>query len=358
MRQLLFSNNKLSDRTGLAPGTLTYVGEKRIQPSKLSIFSFNEQELSENSKANFDDLSSEAENSKVSWINVDGIHELDFVKKVGEIFRLHPLILEDIVNTTQRPKLEEYENGLYVVLKMISYEASEQEIDTEQISLFLGKGFVLTFQEKTADVLEPIRNRLRRSLGRLRKNKEDYLFYAILDVIIRNYFVVLEGIEDQINELEDWIYEDVSKEVIADIQSLKKALIFLRKSVLPLRELVNRVERNLENNFIQKKTLLFFRDLQDQISHSMDLIDTYRDILNNLHDLHISLNGHKMNQVMKVLTVVSTIFIPLTFIAGVYGMNFQNMPELTWENGYFFVLGIMAALAISLVFVFKKRSWL
>ena len=237
-------------------------------------------------------------------------------------------------------------------------KADKQEIDTEQISLFLGKGFVLTFQEKTEDVLEPIRNRLRGSIGRLRKNKEDYLFYAILDVIIRNYFVVLEGIEDQINDLEDKIYEDVSREVISDIQRLKKVLIFLRKSVLPLREVVNRAERNLENDFIQKKTLLFFRDLQDQITHSMDLIDTYRDILNNLHDLHISLNGHKMNQVMKVLTVVSTIFIPLTFIVGVYGMNFQNIPELAWQNGYFMVWGIMAILSISLIYIFKRISWI
>lgn len=358
MRQFLFPNSKTSDRSGLAPGTLTYVGEKRTDASKLSIFSYNIEELHELPDANFQDLTVEAENAKISWINIDGIHELDFIRQVGSIFHLHPLILEDIVNTTQRPKLEEYENGLYLVLKMISYQAEKQEIDTEQVSLFLGKGYVLTFQEKTEDVLEPIRQRLRESIGRLRKNKEDYLLYAILDVIVRNYFLVLEGIEDQINELEEKIYEDVSKEVITDIQSLKKVLIFLRKSVLPLREVVNRVERNLEKEFITKKTLLFFRDLQDQISHIMDGVETSRDILNNLHDLHISLNGHKMNQVMKVLTVVSTIFIPLTFIAGIYGMNFQNMPELAWENGYFLVWGLMSVLGLSLVYIFRKKAWI
>lgn len=358
MNKLSFDNTQVSDKLGQIPGTLTYVGESREQPIKVSVFAYDEAHLEEISETRDIDLSSHLESQKVSWINIDGIHELDFIKQIGDSFKLHPLILEDIVNTAQRPKLEEYENGLYLVLKMISYDEKKQEIDTEQVSLFLGKNYVLTFQEKTEDVLEPIRKRLKGSQGKLRKNKADYLFYAILDVIVRHYFVVLEGIEDQINELEDKIYEDVSREVIEDIQRLKRVLIFLRKSVLPLREVINQIVRSLEHQFIQKKTLLYFRDLQDQLNQIVELNETYRDILSNLHDLHISLNGHKMNQVMKVLTVVSTLFIPLTFIAGVYGMNFQNMPELGWKYGYFLVWGIMAFMVFMLILYFRKKSWL
>ncbi|MEO0473736.1 MAG: magnesium/cobalt transporter CorA, partial [Bacteroidota bacterium] len=291
------------------------------------------------------------------WINVDGVHDTDFLKEFHSLYNLHPIVQEDITNTTQRPKVEEYDNGVYLVLRMLSYDVEKKEINTEQVSLFLGAGYVLTYQERTEDVFDPIRQRIQLNQGRLRKTKADYLFYALLDTIVRNYYSVLEGIEDQIDEIEDRIYEDNAREVIQEIQKLKKVLIFLRKSIFPLREVINQIERTHDHAFIQQKTLLFFRDLQDQMFQITDLIESFRDTLSNLHDLHLALNGHKMNQVMKLLTIISTIFIPLTFIVGVYGMNFKHMPELDWQNGYFMVLGIMGLLTVLLIWFFKRKDW-
>lgn len=360
MSILSFFTNNSSTKVGTPPGTVVYIGEPRTHQVSLSVYRYNEQKLYTPDETASDGwtLQHHGEEPWVSWINIDGIHDSILIKEIGQAYQLHPLILEDIANTTQRPKLEEYDNGFYLVLKMISYKKETKELDIEQVSLYLGQDYVLTFQEKPEDVLDPIRTRLQKNQGRLRKKGADYLFYALVDVIISNYFLALEGIEDQINELEERINEDVSMELIQDIQRMKKTLIFLNKSVFPLREVIGRMERLDELNLIHPKTILFFRDLQDQLFHILDLAETFKDILSNLHDLHLALNGHKMNQVMKVLTIVSTIFIPLTFIAGIYGMNFQFMPELSWKNGYFLVWGLMGMITVGLLVLFKKKSWL
>lgn len=355
---LLSFDHQSSSPADSPPGSILYVGEPRQRKVDVSIYRYHETDLEEIKQAQQSDWSQSISEESVSWINLDGIHDLDLVKQLGEYFELHPLVLEDIVDTTQRPKIEEYDNGLFVVLKVISYQEVGKKLETEQLSLFLGKEYVLTFQEKTEDVFDPIRKRLLQNKGRVRKQKADYLFYALMDLIIGNYFLVLEEIEDQINVLEDRIHDNVSIELIKEIQQLKKALIFLNKSVYPLREVINYLERRQEAAFIQQKTLIFFRDLQDQLFNIIELIETFRDVLSNMHDLHLALNGHRMNQVMKVLTVVSSIFIPLTFIAGIYGMNFQHMPELAWKNGYFFAWGLMAIIAVILLLIFRKKSWL
>ena len=341
----------------LPPGTMHYIGAMRNGPVGVSSYRYALTELSVSEGTETAHWHPQKNTSEVSWINVDGVHDTDFLKEFHALYQLHPIVQEDIANTTQRPKVEEYQNGIYLVLRMLFYEESRKEIRTEQVSLFLGRNYVLSFQEHTEDVFDPIRDRLKRDQGRLRKNKADYLFYALLDTIVRSYYTVLEGVEDQIDDLEDHIYEDNSREVIQEIQKLKKLLIFLRKSIFPLREAINQIERNQEQDFIGKKTLLFFRDMQDQILQVTDQLESYRDTLSNLHDLHLALNGHKMNQVMKLLTIISTIFIPLTFIAGVYGMNFKHMPELDWANGYFMVLGVMGLLSIVLIWFFKRKDW-
>ena len=356
MKKLSFARSRPSDKQGLPPGTLAYIGAPKDHKVNISIFRYNKEACNEIPHAQRDECLPQEESPYICWINIDGIHDLNLIADIGKEYHLHPLILEDIVNTTQRPKVEEYDNGIYMVLKMISFDKESREIDTEQISLFLGKNYVLTFQEKPADVLGPIRNRLQNNLGRIRKNGPDYLFYALIEIIISNYFRVLEGLEDKIDELEDELNEDLSSNIIQRIQKLKRELIFMRKSVYPLREMLGLLERN-PSIFIIKKTQLFLRDLQGQTYNISEMVETYRDILSNLHDLHLSLNGHKMNEVMKLLTIISTIFIPLTFIAGIYGMNFENMPELKWPWGYGLVWLSMIIITMILVVYFKIKKW-
>ncbi|RMG27518.1 MAG: magnesium and cobalt transport protein CorA [Bacteroidetes bacterium] len=347
----------LSQTIGLLPGTLLYIGPARSEKARISLIEYDEQHLTEGSPS-LDELAAHLQSPTVSWINIDGVHDTETVAKVGELFGLHPLILEDIVNTTQRPKLEEYDNCLYLVLRMITFDEEQKEIETEQISLVLGDGYVLTFQEKTEDVLESVRERLRHARGRIRRRKADYLFYALIDVIVSHYFVVLEAIEAQIDLLEDQLEQDLSREVVQQIQQLKRAIIFLRKSVYPLRDAISRLERLQGAAFIHKKTLLYFRDVQDQITQIIELTETFREVLVNLHDLHLSLNAHRMNEVMKTLTIIATIFIPLTFIAGIYGMNFKYMPELEWPWGYPLVWAIMLLMSMGMLVYFRRKRWI
>ena len=356
MKKLSFARSRPSDKQGQPPGTLAYIGDPKDHQVNTSIYRYNKEDCIEIASATKDDWLPQPESALISWINIDGIHDLDLIADIGKEYKLHPLILEDIVNTTQRPKAEEYENGIFLVLQMISFNKESKEIDTEQVSLFLGTNFVLTFQEKPADVLGPIRNRLQSNLGRIRKNGSDYLFYALVEIIISNYFRVLEGLEDKIDELENELNEDLSSNIIQRIQKLKRELIFMRKSIYPLREMLGFLERN-PTNFIFKKTQLFLRDLQGQTYNIVEMVETYRDILSNLHDLHLSLNGHKMNEVMKLLTIISTIFIPLTFIAGIYGMNFENMPELKWAWGYGLVWISMIIITVALIWYFRRQKW-
>jgi magnesium transporter len=358
MNLLSFFNTQVSDKVGTAPGTMAYIGEPRKRPPVVSVFRYHADGLEENPEVALADLTLPENTPGVTWINLDGIHEVELITGLGNKFGLHPLTMEDIVNTTQRPKMEEYDNGLYLVLKMIAFEEETAELDIEQVSFFLGKGFVLTFQEKSQDVLEPVRKRLRQGTTRIRKRGEDYLFYALIDVVVSHYYLVLEEIENRIDELDESIHEKNSSQTIAEIQKLKKNLIVLRKSIHPLLEVVNQLLKPQEQIVMDKKTLPYFRDLYGHLKQILELVETYREVLSGLYDLHFALNGQKLNEIMKVLTVVSTIFIPLTFIAGIYGMNFQNMPELTWSYGYFAAWGLMVLIAVVLLILFRRKSWL
>lgn len=357
MRILSFLHNQVSDKAGTPPGTLAYIGKPQTQSPGITIFRYNEADLVEIHDAGSNDWISDEPN-KISWINIDGIHDLDLIRQIGAAYQLHSLVLEDIVNTTQRPRLEEYGNGLYLVLKMVSYDESSGEINTEQVSLFWSENYVLTFQEKAEDVFDPIRKRLKQNTGRLRKKGADYLFYALIDIVISNYFAVLEGIEDQIDQLEERLHESVSPTIIQEIQTLKRNLIFFRKSVMPLREVMNQFSRAEEFPTFDKQNLIYIRDLQGQLIQVLDLMETYREILSNLYDFYFALNGQRMNEIVKVLTIVSSIFIPLTFIAGIYGMNFQYMPELAWKYGYYIILGILGLITLVLLIIFRRKSWL
>jgi magnesium transporter len=293
----------------------------------------------------------------VTWINIDGVHDSSVIEKLGRAFGLHPLIQEDIMTTSQRPKLDELETSIYVVSRMVELGEDGKEIVTEQLSLVFGRNFVLSFQEKPGDMFDPVRDRIRHGKGRIRKLGPDYLAYALLDAVVDHYFVVLETVGERIECLEDELVADPRQETLHAIHALKREMLFFRKSVWPLREVVAALER-AESALIQPSTNIFLRDVYDHVIQVIDNVETFRDMLSGMLETYLSSVSNRMNQVMKILTIISTIFIPLTFLVGVYGMNFEHMPELKWKFGYFLVWGIMLTVGVGLVAFFKRKKWL
>ena len=293
----------------------------------------------------------------VTWINIDGIQRIDVIEKIGKHFNLHPLALEDIVNTGQRPKMEDFVDYIFVVLKMLYYDEKERETKAEQLSLVLGPNWVISFQENEGDVFDPIRERIRADKGRIRKMGADYLVYALIDAVVDNYFLILEKIGEKIEEIEDELVANPAPETLQAIHNLKRQMIFLRKSVWPLREVISRLER-WESQLINKSTDIYLRDVYDHTIQVIDAIETFRDMLSGMLDIYLSSVSNRMNEVMKVLTIIATIFIPLTLVAGLYGMNFRYMPELEWPWGYPLVLFFMFAIGVLMLIYFRKKKWL
>ena len=290
----------------------------------------------------------------VNWINLDGLHDHSIISKLGEHFCLHSLLLEDITSEHQ-PKAEEYEDYLFFTLKML-YKIKEGEIEYEQISFVLGKDYLLSFQEKEGDPFTSFRDRIRMDQGRVRRKKPDYLLYRLIDIIVDNYYVVLDEIGQQIEQIEDDIYHNPSSKEFQKIQRIKKELIFLRKALYPLRDALSKLIKD-ESGFIESQNARYFSDIYDHVVHLIDSMDTYKDLTTSLMDIHINTLNTKMNEVMKVLTVISTIFMPLTFIVGVYGMNFEYMPEIPWKWGYPVVWGIMILIGGAMLRYFKFKKW-
>lgn len=280
---------------------------------------------------------------------------MDIIEKIGKQFDIHPLVLEDILHTNQRPKIEDFGNYMYIVLKMI-YSNENNEINSEQISLIMGENFVISFQEIEGDTFEPVRKRIRSEKSRIRKMGPDYLTYALIDSIVDNYFIILEKIEDKLDLIEDEVVSSPTPDVLRNIHSLKWEMTYLRKSVWPLREVINSMTRT-ESNLIQESTRIYLRDLYDHTIQVIDTVETFRDILSGMLDVYLSSINNKMSEVMKFLTIIATIFIPLTFIAGVYGMNFEYMPELEWKWGYHLILSLMFLTVLTMVVYFKKKKW-
>jgi magnesium transporter len=347
---------KRGKKIGLPPGTPVFVGEKREEEAKISIIDYDEKNFQEREAKTIEECFPFKDTPTVTWINIDGIHDVDIIDKIGKHFDLHPLIMEDIMNTEQRPKMEDFGNYLYVVLKMLYYDDEENETKVEQVSMILGDNFVISFQEREGDIFDPIRERIRNGKGRIRKMDSDYLAYSLLDAIVDNYFTILEKLGEWIEELEEKVVTDPRPGTLQDIHRLKREMVFLRKSVWPLRELINGLERG-ESPLIHKSTSVYLRDVYDHTIQVIDTIETYRDILSGMHDTFLSSISNRMNEIMKVLTIIATIFIPLTFIAGIYGMNFEFMPELKWRWAYFVVWGVMIVIAISMMTYFKRKKW-
>ncbi|UCD13661.1 MAG: magnesium/cobalt transporter CorA [Thermoplasmatales archaeon] len=348
---------KRSQMIGLPPGSLVHIGEKKTAKIKISVIDYDEQQFQEEEAKKVEDCFSFKDKPTVTWINIDGVHQLDVIEKIGKQFGLHPLVLEDIMNTGQRPKMEDFENYIFIVLKMLYFDEKAKEIKAEQVSLILGSNFVLSFQESEGDVFNSVRERIRGSKGRIRRMGADYLAYALLDAIVDNYFIILERIGEKVEEMEEELVTNPTPETLQTIHNLKREMIFLRKSVWPLREVISGVQRG-ESSLIQESTGIYLRDVYDHTIQVIDTIETFRDMVSGMLDIYLSSVSNKMNEVMKVLTIFAAIFIPLTFVAGVYGMNFQYMPELGWQWGYFTILLIMLLVGISLLFYFRRKKWL
>jgi len=343
-------------KIGLAPGTLLYMGKKHHIPLNVEIFHYDSESYERQASASIDDCIPCKTKMGVTWLNVNGLSDLASIQKIGNFYQLHPLLLEDLVNTGQRPKLDEYENCIFVVIKMLSYP-EEGDIVTEHLSFVLGDNYVLSFQENEGDFFDSVRDRIETKKGRVRNSGADYLLMVLMDTLIDHYFLVIETLGEKVETLENSLIENPSEDLVFEIQHLKKEALTIRRAIYPLREVVNQVEKS-ELKFIQKETLHYFRDLYDHTIQIIESIELYRDMLFGLTDLYMSGLSNKMNSVMKVLTIISTIFIPLTFIVGVYGMNFKNMPELTFHNGYYVVLGVMFLIFVLMILYFKKRKWL
>ena len=353
---------KISKTVGLAPGTLVHIGEKRVDSIRISVLDYDQDNFTEKDVKSVDDCSVLKDTKTVSWINVDGIHDTELIEKLGNYFGIHHLLLEDIVNTSQRPKLEDADTYLFIVLKMLYLDTKEDDIKSEQISLIVGPNFVISFQEKEGDVFEFLRDRIRTAKGKIRKMGADYLAYALIDAIVDNYFLILEKIGERIEKMENDLIKDPTPRNLQMIQDLKRDTIFLRKSIWPLREVINGLEKT-ESKLIKKTTLVYLRDVYDHTIQIIDTIESFRDIVSGTLDIYLSSVSNRMNEVMKVLTIIATIFIPITFVAGIYGMNFNtgkspfNMPELNWPFGYIFAWAIMLSIVAGMVIYFKRKKW-
>jgi magnesium transporter len=348
---------KRSKKAGLPPGTLVHIGEKKAEEPKITIIDYDEVHSQEREIEKIEECFVFRDQPTVTWINVDGLHQVEILEKLGECYGLHPLVLEDILNTDQRPKMEDYGDYIYIVLKMLDQNNKSNEIVTEQISLILGPNFVFSFQERTGDTFDQIRERIRNGKGRIRKMGADYLAYTLLDSIVDNYFIILEKLGEKIEFLEEELVTRPIPETLHAIHHLKREMIFLRKAVWPLREVIGNMERG-EPPLVKETTRIYLRDVYDHTIQVIDTIETFRDMVSGMLDIYLSSVSNRLNAVMKVLTIIATIFMPLTFIAGIYGMNFKYMPELEWYWGYPAVWIVVVIIGISMLIYFKKKRWL
>ena len=349
---------KRSQKTGLPPGALIHVGEQKSERTRITLLDYDEQRVEERELPLVDECLLFKEKNSVTWINVSGLHQVELLERLNDCFGLHPLVLEDILNTDQRPKMEDFGDYLYIVLRMLDLDKKNgNAVVSEQISLILGKNFVLTFQEREGDLFNPLRERIRNGKGRLRKMGPDYLVHALLDAIVDQYFVVLEKLGERIEFLEEELVTRPTPSTLHRLHQLKREMIFLRKSVWPLREVIGTLERG-ESSLIQASTDLYLRDVYDHTIQVIDNVETFRDMLSGMLDIYLSSISNRMNEIMKVLTIISTIFIPLTFIVGLYGMNFKFMPELEWPWGYPSVLLLMSGVTVFMLFYFRRKKWL
>lgn len=351
-----FHKNR-SVKSGLPPGTLVHIGDKSDKTVRISVISYSPDGFEER---HFEQVGQYLENpckGAVVWVNVEGVHDVELIRALGEKHTFHPLVLEDIVNTVQRPKIEDYEDYLFIVLKML-HPTEDGNFSSEQLSLILGPDYLFTFQEGIkGDAFDSVRDRIRGGKGKIRGMGADYLAYSLIDAIVDGYFSILEGFGERIVDVEEELALVPDQKSLHQINGMKKEIIYLRKTVWPLREAISFLERG-DSHLLQDANRVYFRDVYDHTVQVIDTVETYRDLLSGMLDLYLSSISNRTNEVMKFLTVIGTIFMPLTFLVGVYGMNFKYFPELEWKNGYFVLWGLMVAMALLMVAYFRKKRWL
>jgi magnesium transporter len=351
------TSTKTSTKTGLPPGSLVHIGKRKTDKIKLSKFTYNANNFNFTENEETSNLDISLGDELVTWINLDGIHKIEVIEKIGEEFNLHGLLLEDILNTNHRPKAEYFKDHMFFSLKMLGLNKSRTNLVSEQVSIVLGKNYLLSFQEQEGDLFEPIRDRIRTGKGKLRLKKADYLFYALIDTVVDNYYLIIENFSEKVETLEEKVLNDPDDKTLRAIQDLKKQLVMLRKAVFPLRESISTILKDEEHLF-EEDNIKYLRDVYEHTIHILDSLDSQRDVVSGLKDLYMSEISNRMNSTMKVLTIIATIFIPLTFIAGVYGMNFDFMPELHMKWSYPIVWLLMILITIGMVIYFKKKKWL
>ena len=350
--------SKRTKKIGLVPGAVVFTGNKKVEKVLIHYMQYDEQHIEEkvldsHSKSTL----APSPIDKIDWYDVRGMHDTDLIERFGENFKIHPLILEGIVDIYQRPKFEEYANGVFITLRALHFNKTTYEVQKEHVAIYFNTGFIATFQETASDLFSTVRERLNASKGRIRQRNSDYLAYALIDTLVDNYYIVLEDMEEVIEILEEKIILDETTNSKNEIHRLKKRLLQIRKSIAPLREAISRFSKT-ESEFVNESSHVFTRALYEHTVQIMDTVDSYRDVLNGLQDLYISEVSFRMNKVMQLLTLISVIFIPLTFLAGIYGMNFDNIPELHYKYGYFVLLGVMFVTSVVLLFIFKRKKWL
>ncbi len=359
-----------SHTVGLPPGSMVQhpdAEQEDQKPARIDVIRYDDNSIEEYTDVDAAKARELTDTSPtdVTWIDVTGVHDVETVAAIGETFGLHPLVQEDLSHTIQRPKLEVYDEKTFIVLRMVRplidaaedvYERGQAGHDIEQISFILGDGFLISFQEQEGDVFDPVRERIRQHAGSIRALSADYLLYALLDVIVDHYFITLERIGDATEFFEEIVFEDPKPEVQQSLSALRRQVVILRRAIWPLRDVLTSLLRD-EIPSLSEKTKLYIRDAHDHLIQAVDVLETLRDVLSGLADLYLSAVSYRMNEVMKVLTVVGTLFIPLSFLTGLYGMNFDNIPELHYQNGYFILLGIMAAVTVGALAYFRRKRW-
>ncbi|MFP5239569.1 MAG: magnesium/cobalt transporter CorA, partial [Acidobacteriota bacterium] len=343
---------------GHAPGTANYIGVERDTPVTLQMITYDAASVESVTPGHLRECACFEEGPGVTWINIDGLHDPEVVSEAAEVFKIHPLVVEDIVHTGQRPKMEELGDSLFAVIKMLSFNEKTRKVEDEQVSFILGRHYLLTFQEHAnGDVFGEVRKRIMNRKGRVCSMGADYLLYALMDAVVDNYFVVLERMGEEIEDIEEQLLSAPKPAHLAALHDLRREALFLRKYIFPLREVVAKLEKG-GNELISDSTIFYLRDLYDHTIQVMDTVETFRDMLSGMVELYLSNISLKLNEIMKVLTMFSSFFIPLTFIAGLYGMNFKFMPELEWEYGYFAVLTLMAMVGGGMLLLFRRKGWI
>jgi magnesium transporter len=350
---------RIARKAGLPPGSLVYHGEPEQVSARITVIHYSDAEFVKNDYDAFTACPSFDQKDGVTWINVSGVSQVESLEQVGKCFNIHPLVLEDILDTEQRSKIEDYETYLFIVLKALRQVSGDQEIEiqSEQVSLILGPNYVISFHEGNGDLFAPICERLLRGKGRIRKLGADFLAYSIMDLLVDNYFVELEAFSDKVESLEDEVVIRPTPKTLREVHRFKNDMIMLRKSLWPMREVIARLERR-ESPLISENLTIYLKDVYDHIIIAIETVESYRDILSGMLDIYLSSVNNRLAEIMKVLTIIATIFMPLTFVTSLYGMNFKYMPELTWHYGYYSAITLMVIIALSMLHYFRKKHWI